>query len=675
MLIFAAVFAVIGVLLLLKSFAATIYYISPSGNDNNPCSQTQPCQSFNRAYQLASPGDTVQMAGGTYGDQTITYRSNMRNTSCDPLGQWGAANSSSCITFRPASGANVTTGGMNISGSGVYLNGTRNGSVAGPSDTYNFKVFGELVVITDIASQPIDHVTAYGIDANGIGIYDADHILYKNVDSGGTVVTSGCGTYDPDTGQPLGDVDESKIGSRQGIVPSNVVLDGIYFHDVMRDNAGANNGGAVGPCHRGALFFINGNGVTIRNSVWSQNWVYDMQVQNFNGQQYPTNVTIENNWFGCGVEGGNITTNPGGENQCNGQAAIQFDAAPTNWLIRYNSTGPGTSLFGCYVGSCTPFTNVRVVGNVGSRTSSCPPVTYGYNAFTEGPCGTGDVTWNGSFVSTTVGAENFHLSNGTSNANNLATLTTSDYSLGTDIDGESRSAPRDAGADEFGGVVTPPPPPPPTVSLTANPTNITSGQTSTLSWSSSGATVCSASSPSGWTNSTATSGSQVVSPTTTTTYSINCSGANGTNSASATVTVGSTSGPPTITSISPTSGPVGSQVTINGTNLDQTTIVEFNQGGTVSYTINSSTKITATVPTGAQTGQISINQGQAVSPTFTVTGGTAKTGDLNGDGRVDVTDLSILLANWNTTNANSDINKDGTVNIFDLSILLSKFGS
>lgn len=52
-----------------------------------------------------------------------------------------------------------------------------------------------------------------------------------------------------------------------------------------------------------------------------------------------------------------------------------------------------------------------------------------------------------------------------------------------------------------------------------------------------------------------------------------------------------------------------------------------------------------------------------------------KTGDLNSDGRVDIADLSILLANWNTTNATSDINKDGTVNIFDLSILLSKFGS
>lgn len=54
---------------------------------------------------------------------------------------------------------------------------------------------------------------------------------------------------------------------------------------------------------------------------------------------------------------------------------------------------------------------------------------------------------------------------------------------------------------------------------------------------------------------------------------------------------------------------------------------------------------------------------------------TAKPGDLNGDNLVDVTDLSILLSNFNTTNAVADINKDGTVNIFDLSILLTNYGT
>ncbi len=50
-------------------------------------------------------------------------------------------------------------------------------------------------------------------------------------------------------------------------------------------------------------------------------------------------------------------------------------------------------------------------------------------------------------------------------------------------------------------------------------------------------------------------------------------------------------------------------------------------------------------------------------------------GDLNGDGHVDITDLSILLSKWSTADATADINQDGSVNIFDLSILLSHYGT
>jgi hypothetical protein len=50
-------------------------------------------------------------------------------------------------------------------------------------------------------------------------------------------------------------------------------------------------------------------------------------------------------------------------------------------------------------------------------------------------------------------------------------------------------------------------------------------------------------------------------------------------------------------------------------------------------------------------------------------------GDLNNDNTVNVTDLSILLSNYGTTNTNADINNDGSVNVLDLSILLSHYGS
>ena len=53
---------------------------------------------------------------------------------------------------------------------------------------------------------------------------------------------------------------------------------------------------------------------------------------------------------------------------------------------------------------------------------------------------------------------------------------------------------------------------------------------------------------------------------------------------------------------------------------------------------------------------------------------TSSVGDLNNDGVVNASDLSILLSNFGTSNAVADINGDGSVNVLDLSILISNFG-
>ncbi|OLC49269.1 MAG: hypothetical protein AUH82_00960 [Chloroflexi bacterium 13_1_40CM_4_65_13] len=63
--------------------------------------------------------------------------------------------------------------------------------------------------------------------------------------------------------------------------------------------------------------------------------------------------------------------------------------------------------------------------------------------------------------------------------------------------------------------------------------------------------------------------------------------------------------PPTIASFSPTSGPVGTSVTINGTSFTGTTTVAFN-GVTASFTVISDTAIQATVPAGAKSGPLTV---------------------------------------------------------------------
>ncbi len=78
--------------------------------------------------------------------------------------------------------------------------------------------------------------------------------------------------------------------------------------------------------------------------------------------------------------------------------------------------------------------------------------------------------------------------------------------------------------------------------------------------------------------------------------------------------------PPVVSSFSPGSGPVGTVVTITGSGLTGATAVMFGSLQASTFTVNSDTGITATVPVGATTGTISITTagGTAIGTAFTV---------------------------------------------------------
>lgn len=80
---------------------------------------------------------------------------------------------------------------------------------------------------------------------------------------------------------------------------------------------------------------------------------------------------------------------------------------------------------------------------------------------------------------------------------------------------------------------------------------------------------------------------------------------------------------PIITSFTPTSGPVGTVVTISGSGFTNTSAVKFN-GLAAAFTFQSDSRLLATTPTGATTGKISVTtpEGTAQSASdFTVTTG------------------------------------------------------
>ncbi len=109
----------------------------------------------------------------------------------------------------------------------------------------------------------------------------------------------------------------------------------------------------------------------------------------------------------------------------------------------------------------------------------------------------------------------------------------------------------------------------PAVQISANPTAVASGQTSTLTWSATNATSCTASG--GWAGTKALSGSETTAAiTTATTYTLTCSNASGSSSAAATVTIQTASAPTLTLTANPTSVASGGSSTLTWSSTNAT---------------------------------------------------------------------------------------------------------
>ncbi len=365
--------------------------VSSSGNDS-ACARnvlTTPCASLGGAYAKAQGGDVVEVAAGSYGDQTVGPRS---------LG-------TTDVVFRPASGAAVTLTGLGVSATHVEFRGLR--------------VDGVIAIQTDSATgaRP-SFVTLRDVTSHSAFIA-ADDIQLLGGNYGG---------FDACAANTMEDGIQIWV-TGSGVPPSRVTIDGATIHDVS-DHADGCSGTPQSGRHVDCIQILDGQYITIRNSRF-----YGCATSNILGQPYLwglSHVTIENNFFASPVRAGNNVYLGGGSSTSCSQIVYRFN------------TSPGMGLTG---GCSDP---IATYANIMSTTACVGGVNYTNNVFLAGSaqCGSGAKVCAVSFASPTSASADFHLGATDSCARNSLQIAPDPP---TDIDGQPRPSTNiDAGADEAG---------------------------------------------------------------------------------------------------------------------------------------------------------------------------------------------------------------------------------
>ncbi|HEY3181372.1 MAG TPA: LamG-like jellyroll fold domain-containing protein [Gaiellaceae bacterium] len=389
-------------------------FLSTSGSDSNACTQSAPCRSFDRAYHVANPGQIVEIAGGSYGSQNLTFDSANNGATSD-------------VVFQPAAGASVTVGQLSF-GDSRFEGGASHVTIM------NITVTGDV----SIPGCGVPDYTPCPVDAQSPG----NDLTFQNLRVKGPYAfyCASCsnvsiigGTWGPDTYQC-----RSGLGSAHPEVQSaytqvkrahGILIDGTTWQNFARCTTAD---------HTECLQVEPADDMTVRNSTFKMcdtivvNFANDLANSNSSaGFRAPNNILIENNFFDTSKD------NTGGPTWY----ALNIREC-SNCTVRYNSWTQAprmpnveTHLNNKWIGNAGPFSSAGCLSGI----------VFAYNVWEGASCSSTDKNVaNVGFVN--EGSVDLHLTS-TSPAINAGDPSTFPA---LDIDGQARplGGRADAGADE-----------------------------------------------------------------------------------------------------------------------------------------------------------------------------------------------------------------------------------
>ncbi len=356
--------------------APSVYYVSPTGSDNNPGSLTSPLQTIQHAADLVNPGDTVLVNDGVYTKPTAPGPySNYTSGYTAVVTVWRGGTAGNMITFKSINQYGAKIDGQNNTTFSGFMFANQVGFIR----VEGFDLYGESDSNLSVAQ------------GDAFDIYNGGHdlqIVGNNIHNIGNFYTD---TTDGLNGIFIGNNYLNTIPSG-----TNILVQGNLIHDIGRLGPGPANTPYY-ENHDHGIYIHEGNTVTIINNVFYNNhhgWdiqLYPSPISNLNilnntfafynpwrnGQIIIsgalTNANIENNIF--------YEPSPGAAGGFSVSSALEIEdnKTITNMLVSNNLTYGGTCTFQTYSG----ITFVNNIDNTDPLFVNSSPTSFDFRLQTD----------------------------------------------------------------------------------------------------------------------------------------------------------------------------------------------------------------------------------------------------------------------------------------------------